>query len=91
MNVVRRENDVEFHIPHGLGILVCWHEVDDQIVLDRKHGVGLEPWVVLGVDLCDDGFVVVVGDHEMDVGGAHWVAIEELEEGSGWACSYAGQ
>ena len=37
-------------------------EVDHEIVLDGEHGVGCEPRVVLGVDLCDDGLVVFVGD-----------------------------
>lgn len=37
-------------------------EVDDEVVLDGEDGVGGEPWVVLGVDLSDDGLVLVVCD-----------------------------
>lgn len=37
-------------------------EVDHQVVPDGENGVGSEPRVVLGVDLCDDGLVVFVGD-----------------------------
>lgn len=39
-------------------------EVDDEIVLNGEDGVGLEPWVVLGVDLGDDWLVVVMSDLE---------------------------
>lgn len=37
-------------------------EVDNEIVLDGEDGVGGEPRVVLGVNLGDDGLVVLVGD-----------------------------
>lgn len=55
-------------------------EVNDEVVLHGEDGVGREPWVVLGVDLRDDGLVLVVGDHEVDVGGAHGVAVDSLQE-----------
>ena len=37
-------------------------EVDHEVVLDGEDGVGREPRVVLGVDLGDNGLVVLVGD-----------------------------
>lgn len=39
--------------------------------------------VVAGVDLVDDGGVVGVGDHEVNVGGPHGRAIHEIEKHSG--------
>jgi hypothetical protein len=67
-----REDDVELELPGGsaAGTLVLAGgrvvldglEVDDEVVLDGEDGVGGEPGVVLGVDLGDDGLVVLVGD-----------------------------
>ena len=67
-----REDDVELELAGGgaAGALVLAGgrmvldglEVDDEVVLDGEDGVGGEPGVVFGVDLGDDGFVVVVGD-----------------------------
>lgn len=61
------EDQIELELSDGvLDWALVLLEVDDEIVLDGEHGVGLEPWVVLGVDLCDDGLVVWVGDLQMD-------------------------
>ena len=57
-----REQQVEVQLGIlALGALVGL-KVDNEIVLDGKDGVGSEPGVVFGVDLGDDGLVVVVGD-----------------------------
>lgn len=72
-HALRRQHNVQLELFRGRtpGTLVLAHaggdlldrgEVDDQVVLDGEDGVGGEPGVVFGVDLRDDGFVVVVGD-----------------------------
>ena len=67
-----RQDDVELKLAGGsaAGTLVLAGgrvvldglEVDDEVVLDGEDGVGGEPGVVLGVDLGDDGLVILVGD-----------------------------
>lgn len=62
----------------GLGL-----EVNDQIIFDGKDGVDVEMGIVTGVDLIDDGGVVGVRDHEMDVGRTHRGAIHKIKEHTG--------
>lgn len=93
MSVARRQHNIQFQLAsrgtswslvrlHARGKLAVIErsEVDHEIVLDGKDSVRLEPWVVFGVDLCDAGFVAVLGDHQVDVSGTHRVAVESLEE-----------
>jgi hypothetical protein len=42
-------------------------EVDHEVVFDGEDGVGREPGVVFGVDLGDDGLVVLMCDLERRV------------------------
>lgn len=67
-----RKDDVELQLAGGSAartlvlaggrVVLDGLEVDDEVVLDGEDGVGGEPGVVLGVDLGDDGLVVLVGD-----------------------------
>jgi hypothetical protein len=67
-----REHDIELKLAgsRAAGALVLaggWVvldgvEVDDEVVPDGEDGVGGEPRVVFGVDLCDHGLVGFVGD-----------------------------
>lgn len=49
-------------LAHDLWHLVDGHEIDNEVVLDGEDGVGGQPWVILGVNLGDDGFVIVMRD-----------------------------
>lgn len=60
-------------------------ELHDEIVLDGEDGVDVQMGVIAGVDLVDDGRVVGVSDHEVDVGGTHGRAVHEIEEDTGGA------
>ena len=69
---LRRKHDVELELTGGSAagalmlaggrVVLDGLEIDDEVVLDGEDGVGGEPGVVFGVDLCDDGLVVFVGD-----------------------------
>lgn len=49
-------------LAHDLWHLFDGYEVDNKVVLDGEDGVGGQPRVVLGVDLGDDGLIIVVRD-----------------------------
>lgn len=73
--------DVVLELEDGLGVLLLdGLEVDNEVVLDGEDGVGLDPGVVVGVELGGAALVVGVGDHDVNVGGAHGVAVHEGEE-----------
>ena len=55
------EEKVKFELGLNTLLGLVWLEVDNEIVLDGEDGVGCEPWVVLRVDLGDNGVVVWVG------------------------------
>lgn len=57
--------------------------MQEEVLLDGSHGVGLEVLVVVGVELSSDANVLGVGDHDVDVSGAVWVAAHDLEEVGG--------
>jgi hypothetical protein len=69
---LRRKHNVELELAGGgaTGALVLAGgrvvldgvEVNHQVVPHGEDSVGSEPGIVLGVDLCDDGLVVLVGD-----------------------------
>jgi hypothetical protein len=59
-------------------------EVDHEVVLDGKDGVGREPRVVLGVDLGDDGLVVFVSDLENHVSRGRRIDCEEWKLTMRW-------
>lgn len=69
--LLQRHADVVLEIERGLGVVGLRVEVHDQVVLDREDGVDVQVGIVAGVDLVDDGGVVGVGDHEVNVGGTH--------------------
>lgn len=66
-----------FHTPRQL---FQRDKIDHQIVLYGENSVRLEIRVVARVDLCDDGLVVVVGDFQVYVGGAHGVSVQFPEQ-----------
>jgi hypothetical protein len=73
-------------IPCRFWIIRLWLELNDEIILDSKDGVVDEVWVVAWEELCYDLLVAIGGDHEMDVGGSHWVTVEHLEHCPRWTC-----
>ena len=73
--------DVVLELEHGLVIALERLEGDHEIGLDGEDGVVGDPGVVAGVELGGAALVVGVGDHDVDVGGTHGVAVHELEEG----------
>lgn len=75
--------DVVLQVQLGLGVVLARLEVDDEIVLDGENGVVDQMRVVVRVDLVDDGAVIRVGDHEMDVGRAPWGAVHEVQQDTG--------
>lgn len=103
MSALRREDNVQFQLPchwtsrslvrlHGSGQLavIKRREVDNQVVLDGEDGVGLEPWVVFGVDLSDTWLVALLCDHQVDVCWTHRVTVKGSEEVPGWAVLWEG-
>jgi hypothetical protein len=83
--LLQSQGDVVLEVELGLGVAGPRLKVNDQVVLDGKDGVNLEERVVAGVDLVDDGGVVGVGDHEMDVSRAHGGAVHDVEQDTGRA------
>lgn len=75
--------DVILKIQRGLGVILLRLKVDDEVVLDRKHGVDIKMGVVAGVDLVDDGGVVGVSDHEVDVGRTHGRTVHQVQQHTG--------
>lgn len=49
--ILGRENDVVLQIKRGLVIALEGLEVQNQVILDSKDGIRLQPWVVSGVQL----------------------------------------
>lgn len=70
-------------VKRSLGVVGLGLEVHDEIILNGKHRVDAQVGVVAGVDLVDDGGVVGVGDHQVDVSGAHGRAVHNVEEHTG--------
>lgn len=71
----RRQHDIQLQFSGGwtafasIGGHIRWQflersEVDNKVVLDSKDSVGLEPRVVLGVDLRDARLVTRFRDHQ---------------------------
>lgn len=85
MVLLEGQLDIVLEVKVGLGVVGLGLEVDNEVVLDGKDGVDVEMRVIAGVDLVDDGGVVGVGDHEMDVSGTHGGAVHEVEEHTGRA------
>lgn len=81
--LLQSHGDVVLQVELGLGVIGLGLEVDNQIVLDGEDGVDVEVRVVGGVDLVDDGGVVGVGDHQVNVGRTHGRAVHEVEENTG--------
>ena len=77
--------DVVLHVEGSPGIVILGLELYNEVVLDSEDGVDLEVRVVAGVELVDDGGVIGVGDHQVDVGGTHGGAVHEVEENTGGA------
>ena len=71
MVLLQSHIDVIFQIELSLGVIRLGLEVHYQVVLDGKDGVNGKMWVVAGVDLVDDGGVVGMCDHKVNMGGTH--------------------
>lgn len=85
MVLLEGQLDVVLEVEAGLGVISLGLEVHNKVVLDGEDGVDVQMRVVAGVDLVDNGGVVGVGDHEMDVSGTHGGAVHEVEEHTGGA------
>lgn len=85
MVLLEGQLDVVLEVEAGLGVIGLGLEVHNKVVLDGEDGVDVQMRVVAGVDLVDNGGVVGVGDHEMDVSGTHGGAVHEVEENTGGA------
>ena len=83
MVFLQRHLDIVLEIQLGLGVVSLGLEVDHQVVLHSENRVDVEVRVVGGVDLVDDGGVVGMGDHEVDVSGTHRRAVHEVQEHTG--------
>lgn len=83
--LLERHADIVLQVERGLGVIGLGLEVYDEIILDSEDGVDGEMRVVARVDLVDDGGVVGVGNHEVDVGGTHGRTVHEVEEDTGGA------
>ena len=57
-----REHDVVLELEGGVGIALEGLEVHDKVVLDGEDGVGLQPGVVLGVQLGRAALILIVRD-----------------------------
>ena len=82
--LLQRHVDIVCQVQVGLGV-VRGLEVDHQVILDGKHRVDVQVRVVAGVDLVDNGGIVRVRDHQMDVSRTHRGAVHEVEQHSGRA------
>jgi hypothetical protein len=75
--VCRRQYNIILQLQFGSRVPLERREIHYQIVLDGKHAICRQVRVVFGEDLRRDGDVAVAADHQVDVGGAHGVAIED--------------
>jgi hypothetical protein len=78
--VLGSQSDVELAVPLSLGVASLWLEVNNEIVLDGEDGVGLEPGIISRENLRNNLFVSRSRDHEVNVGWAHWMAIQHLKQ-----------
>ncbi len=76
----RRQLEVIFQLKTRFRVPLPGLEINDQAIFHRKHSVVGDMLIPPIEDLRDDRFVPRRCDDEMDVRGAHRVAIEELEE-----------
>lgn len=60
--VLGREHNIVLELQLGLGVALEGLKVAEQIVLDGEDGVGLQPGVILGVELGSAALEVGVGD-----------------------------
>ena len=77
--------DVVLELENGLVVTLEGLEGYHEVILDSEDGVVGNPGVVAGVELGSAALEVGVGDHDVDVGGTHGVAVHEIEEGAGGA------
>ena len=83
MVLLQSHADVVLHVEGGLGVVGLELEVDDEIILDGENRVNVEMRVIAGIDLVDNGSVVGVGDHQVNVGRAHGGAVHDVEQDTG--------
>lgn len=63
-----------------VGLVLDGLEVQKQVGLDRADCVGLQPGVVVGVQLSRHSDIVVVGHHHVDVGGAIGMSAHDFQQ-----------
>lgn len=73
--------DVVLKLKNGLLVTLNRLEGHNEIILDSEDGVVGDPGVVAGVELSSAALVLGMSNHDVDVSGAHGVAVHELEEG----------
>lgn len=83
LHILRRQANVILQLQFGILITLQRREINNQIVLDGKHGVRAQIGVVAREDLRGHAREVRMADHEMDVGGPHGVAVQQLQQQPG--------
>lgn len=76
---LRSKVDIVLELEDSLAIVERL-EFNNQVVLDGEDGVALDPLVIGGVQLGSAALELGVGDHDVNVGGPHRVAVHEGEE-----------
>lgn len=81
--LLESHGDVVLKVESGLGVIGLGLELNNEVVLDSEDGVDVEEGVGAGVELVDNGGVVGVGDHQVDVSGTHGGTVHEIEKDTG--------
>lgn len=74
------EQEVVLEFQRGLGVVFQRLKVDDEIVLDSENGIGLQPWIIVGVDLVHHLLVSVRRNHHVDVRRSPWMTVQQLQK-----------
>jgi hypothetical protein len=75
--VPRRQHNIILQLQLSVRVPLERLEIHYQIVLDGEHAICRQVRVVFGKYLRRDWDVTVAADHQVDVGRAHGVAVEE--------------
>lgn len=90
MVLLQRHVNIILEVELGLGIAGLGLKVNDQIIFHSKDRVDLEMGIIAGINLIDDGCVVGMGDHKVDMSRTHRGTIHEVEQHTGRAIGRQG-
>jgi len=85
--LLQSHGDRIVQVQSGLGVISLGLEVNHEIILDGEDRVDIQVRVIAGVDLVDDGGIVGVGDHQVNVSGTHGGTVHEVQQNTGGAIS----